>query len=138
MVGFDSSVTTPCLPRQAAAIESAAARLDAAAADDQRRSVHDVTIEQLGIARKDGGEVESDPRKIWQLFASNWHLFRGTPTRLWFEHAAFSIFGMAGISYLAWIPATFIRQYGWEPSQVGVAYGAVLLFGFVKFLGQTV
>lgn len=42
---------------------------------------------------------------------------------------AFSIFGMAGISYLAWIPATFIRQYGWEPSQVGVAYGAILLFG---------
>ena len=53
-----------------------------------------IRLEELGIARKDGGEVESDPRKIWKLFASNWHLFRGTPTRLWFEHAANTIFGI--------------------------------------------
>ncbi|MGW9330087.1 glucuronate isomerase [Bosea sp. NPDC055594] len=53
-----------------------------------------IKLEELGIARKDGGEVESDPRKIWKLFASNWHLFRGTPTRLWFEHAANTIFGI--------------------------------------------
>jgi glucuronate isomerase len=53
-----------------------------------------VRLEDLGIARKDGGEVESDPRKIWRLFASHWHLFRGTPTRLWFEHAASTIFGI--------------------------------------------
>jgi MFS family permease len=43
--------------------------------------------------------------------------------------AGFSIFGMAAISYLAWIPAVFIRQHGWEAGQIGVAYGAVLLFG---------
>jgi glucuronate isomerase len=53
-----------------------------------------IRLEELGIARKDGGEVEADPRKIWKLFASNWHLFRGTPTRLWFEHAANTIFGI--------------------------------------------
>jgi glucuronate isomerase len=53
-----------------------------------------VRLEDLGIARKDGGEVEGDPRKIWRLFASHWHLFRGTPTRLWFEHAASTIFGI--------------------------------------------
>jgi len=53
-----------------------------------------VRLEDLGIARKDGGEVEADPRKIWRLFASHWHLFRGTPTRLWFEHAASTIFGI--------------------------------------------
>jgi glucuronate isomerase len=53
-----------------------------------------VRLEELGIARKDGGEVEADPRKIWRLFASHWHLFRGTPTRLWFEHAASTIFGI--------------------------------------------
>lgn len=41
----------------------------------------------------------------------------------------FSVFGIAGISYLAWIPAVFIRVHGWEPSQVGGAYGAILLFG---------
>lgn len=39
----------------------------------------------------------------------------------------FSIFGIAGISYLAWIPAVLIRQHGWDASQVGFAYGAVLL-----------
>lgn len=53
-----------------------------------------IRLEQLGIGRKDGGPVETDPRKIWKLFASHWHLFRGTPTRLWFEHAASTIFGI--------------------------------------------
>jgi glucuronate isomerase len=53
-----------------------------------------VPLEKLGIARKDGGAVETDPRAIWRLFASHWHLFRGTPTRLWFEHATSSIFGV--------------------------------------------
>ncbi|OYX57303.1 MAG: hypothetical protein B7Y86_06250 [Brevundimonas subvibrioides] len=40
---------------------------------------------------------------------------------------AFSIFGMAGISYLAWAPAVLIRQHGMTPAEVGFAYGAVLL-----------
>lgn len=39
----------------------------------------------------------------------------------------FSIFGIAGISYLAWIPAVLIRTHGWSASQVGFTYGAVLL-----------
>jgi MFS family permease len=39
----------------------------------------------------------------------------------------FSIFGIAGISYLAWIPAVLIRTHGWSASQVGFAYGAILL-----------
>jgi glucuronate isomerase len=57
-----------------------------------------VRLEDLGIAPRDGGQgtnkVEADPRTIWRLFASHWHLFRGTPTRLWFEHAASAIFGI--------------------------------------------
>lgn len=53
-----------------------------------------VRLEDLGIPRKDGGEVESDPRKIWNLFARHWYLFRGTPTRLWLEHSLASIFGV--------------------------------------------
>ncbi|QTN18311.1 MFS transporter [Brevundimonas sp. AJA228-03] len=40
---------------------------------------------------------------------------------------AFSIFGMAGISYLAWAPAVLIRQHGMTPAEVGFAYGLVLL-----------
>lgn len=53
-----------------------------------------VRLESLGIARRDGGEVETDPRAIWRLFAQHWHLFRGTPTRLWMEHALGTLFGV--------------------------------------------
>ncbi|HEV2555338.1 MAG TPA: glucuronate isomerase [Bosea sp. (in: a-proteobacteria)] len=53
-----------------------------------------VRLEQLGIPRKDGGPVETDPRAVWRLFARHWFLFRGTPTRLWFEHALSSVFGI--------------------------------------------
>ncbi len=52
-----------------------------------------VRLEDLGIRRKDGGAVETDPRKIWRRFAENYHLFRGTPTRLWLDHAFASLFG---------------------------------------------
>ena len=40
-----------------------------------------VKLEQLGVARCDGGEVEADGRKIWRLFAENFYLFAGTPSR---------------------------------------------------------
>jgi glucuronate isomerase len=53
-----------------------------------------IRLEDLGIARKDGGPVETDPRKIWRRFAENYHLFRGTPTRLWLDHAFATLFGM--------------------------------------------
>jgi glucuronate isomerase len=53
-----------------------------------------VPLEKLGIPRTDGGAVEQDPRVIWRLFASHWHLFRGTPTRLWFEQSLEDIFGI--------------------------------------------
>ncbi|MBC8134009.1 MAG: glucuronate isomerase, partial [Deltaproteobacteria bacterium] len=46
-----------------------------------------VPLESLGVPRQDGGPVEHDARKIWRLFAKHWHLFRGTPTRMWFQHA---------------------------------------------------
>ncbi len=28
-----------------------------------------------------------DPRKVWRIFASNYYLFRGTPSRLWLDFA---------------------------------------------------
>lgn len=52
-----------------------------------------VKLEDLGVPRIDGGRVEQDPRKIWRLFARHYHLFRGTPTRLWLDHAFETIFG---------------------------------------------
>ncbi len=53
-----------------------------------------VRLEDLGIPRRDGGPVETDSRKIWHVFAENWYLFRGTPTRLWFEHSVEDLFGI--------------------------------------------
>lgn len=51
-------------------------------------------MEQLGIPRRDGGPVEPDHRKIWQIFAENFYLFRGTPTGMWLTHELYSVFGI--------------------------------------------
>jgi len=53
-----------------------------------------VPLEALGVPRADGAPVERDGRKIWRLFAQRWHLFRGTPTRLWFSHELHEVFGV--------------------------------------------
>src|SRR5712671_439 len=39
----------------------------------------------------------ADPKKaleVWRLFAANYHLFRGTPTRLWLDYAFQEVFGL--------------------------------------------
>ncbi len=53
-----------------------------------------IPLDALGVPRADGGAVERDPRAIWRLFAQNFHLFRGTPTRLWIDHALSDVFGV--------------------------------------------
>ncbi len=53
-----------------------------------------IALEALGIARLDAAPVEQDGRKIWRIFAENYRLFRGTPTRLWLDHAFGDIFGL--------------------------------------------
>ena len=53
-----------------------------------------VSLEALGIPRHDGGPVETDARKIWRTFAAHWHVFHGTPTRLWLDHAFSTVFGI--------------------------------------------
>jgi glucuronate isomerase len=35
-----------------------------------------------------------EPRKIWQLFAEGYHLFRGTPTGIWVNHTLHEVFGV--------------------------------------------
>ncbi|RGP36904.1 glucuronate isomerase [Pseudotabrizicola alkalilacus] len=52
-----------------------------------------IALTDLGVPRADGGPTETDGRKIWHLFAQNYHLFRGTPSRLWLDHAFQTIFG---------------------------------------------
>jgi glucuronate isomerase len=51
-----------------------------------------VKLEEFGVARKDGGATESDARRIWSLFAKNYFLFRGTPSRMWFDWVLANVF----------------------------------------------
>ena len=51
-----------------------------------------IRLEDLGIATK-GAVSSADPRAIWRLFAANYHLFRGTPTRTWLDHTFATLFG---------------------------------------------
>jgi glucuronate isomerase len=53
-----------------------------------------VDLTKLGVPRVDGGPTETDGRKIWKLFAENFHLFRATPSRMWLEHAFQDVFGL--------------------------------------------
>jgi len=53
---------------------------------------HGIPLEKLGVPRADGGEVETDGRAIWRLFASNFHLFRATPSAMWIVHALQDVF----------------------------------------------
>jgi glucuronate isomerase len=53
-----------------------------------------VPLDELGVKRLDGGAVETDGRKIWRRFAENYHLFRGTPTRLWLDYVLEQVFGI--------------------------------------------
>ncbi|MDZ4067152.1 MAG: glucuronate isomerase [Tabrizicola sp.] len=49
-----------------------------------------VPFAALGI----GPGAETDPRTIWRTFAGQYHLFRGTPSRLWVDHALETVFGV--------------------------------------------
>ena len=53
-----------------------------------------ISLESLGIPRRDGGPVENDHRKIWQIFAENFHLFRGTPSGVWLNSELYTVFGV--------------------------------------------
>ncbi|HEY0475958.1 MAG TPA: glucuronate isomerase [Kofleriaceae bacterium] len=58
-----------------------------------------VALEDLGVPARagrvpDGRKIERDPRAIFRRFAERWHLFRGTPTRLWIEQALHDVFGI--------------------------------------------
>jgi glucuronate isomerase len=55
-----------------------------------------IPLESLGIPRADGGPVEQDHRKIWQTFADNFYLFRGTPTGVWLASELGEVFGIEG------------------------------------------
>jgi glucuronate isomerase len=41
-----------------------------------------------------GAPEMKDPRKVWRIFATNYYLFRGTPTRMWLDFAFQELFGL--------------------------------------------
>lgn len=55
---------------------------------------HGVPLEALGLRPRDGGDVEQDHRKIWQVFADHAYLFRGTPTGAWLAWELYELFGI--------------------------------------------
>ncbi len=55
---------------------------------------HGVSLELLGVPRIDGRPVETDHRRIWQLFADHFYLFRGTPTGIWLNDELRDVFGI--------------------------------------------
>ncbi|MBY4637213.1 glucuronate isomerase [Sphingopyxis sp. XHP0097] len=48
-----------------------------------------VSLDALGIRNR-----AADPRESWRLFAQNYHLFRGTPTRMWMDWVFAEAFGI--------------------------------------------
>ncbi len=47
-----------------------------------------ISLDALGIGNRD-----ADPRESWRLFARNYRLFRGTPSRMWMDWVFAEVFG---------------------------------------------
>ncbi|MDK2760174.1 MAG: glucuronate isomerase [Sphingopyxis sp.] len=48
-----------------------------------------ISLDALGIRNRD-----ADPRESWRIFAQNYHLFRGTPSRMWMDWVFAEAFGI--------------------------------------------
>jgi glucuronate isomerase len=49
-----------------------------------------ISLEDLEIGQP---EIK-DPRRVWHIFANNYYLFRGTPTRMWLDYVFEEVFGL--------------------------------------------
>ena len=52
-----------------------------------------IRLGDIGITPKRSNRVDR-PREIWRLFAENYHLFRGTPSRIWLDHVFSEVFDL--------------------------------------------
>jgi glucuronate isomerase len=52
-----------------------------------------ISLDALAVPRE-GRTAEADPREAWRLLASNFHLFRGTPSRMWLDWVFADVFGL--------------------------------------------
>jgi glucuronate isomerase len=59
-----------------------------------------MAMESLGVRPRQrdprfaSRDAVAEPRAAWQLFASHYHLFRGTPSRLWLDWVFAQVFGL--------------------------------------------
>ena len=51
-----------------------------------------IDLDALCIPHRDGAPA-TDPRAAWRLLAAHYHLFRGTPSRMWLDHVFAKVFG---------------------------------------------
>tara|TARA_R110002020_G_scaffold50791_13_gene143729 strand:+ start:2098 stop:3504 length:1407 start_codon:yes stop_codon:yes gene_type:complete len=52
-----------------------------------------LSYDDLGVPRRDGKPV-AQGRDAWRLFAANYYLFAGTPSKTWIDHALQGTFGI--------------------------------------------
>ena len=50
-----------------------------------------VALDALGVGQAGAGY---DPRAAWRILADHWHLFRGTPSRMWLDWVFVEVFGL--------------------------------------------
>ena len=53
-----------------------------------------IPLETLGIARNGAAAPDVTPESVWHVFAEHYHLFRGTPSRMWLDHVFGEVFGL--------------------------------------------
>lgn len=53
-----------------------------------------IDLDQLGVPRADGSVAINEPREAWRLFAANWYLFAGTPSRMWLDWVLINVFDL--------------------------------------------
>lgn len=53
-----------------------------------------IGLAELGVPTREGAVEGVDHREIWQVFAENFYLFRGTPTGLWLADELTTVFGV--------------------------------------------
>lgn len=53
-----------------------------------------IAMESLGIPDVNGNVDETNPKKIWKIFAENYYLFNGTPSGVWLDYEFLMVFGI--------------------------------------------
>ena len=57
-------------------------------------SLESLGVPQQGASGDHSAAQKADPREVWRIFARNYFLFRGTPTRMWLDYAFSTLFGL--------------------------------------------